>query len=182
MTGTSIGSIAEEVSACTRCGLCMGRRNAVPGMGGTESRILIVGEAPGRREDEEGRPFVGRAGEILSDLLHGAGISRESVYITNVVKCRPPGNRVPTISERDACSIHLAAEIEVVRPRIICIMGATAFRSLLDGNEIGRHRGTILKRDGIDYMVMYHPAAAIYNRRLLPTMKKDMERLAGIIQ
>ncbi len=172
--------IAGAVSGCTKCRLCESRTNAVPGKGGAASRIVFVGEAPGRSEDLRGEPFVGAAGKRLTEALECAGISRESVYITNIVKCRPPGNRVPTAGEEESCSAYLESEISLVDPRIICVMGNTAFKSLLDGDGITRHRGTLVKKDGRDYFVTIHPAATIYNRDLFPVLKQDMIKLAGL--
>jgi len=123
--------IKDEVTACLRCGLCSTRTNAVPGSGDVAAEIMFVGEAPGRREDMLGEPFVGAAGTRLSGALERAGLSRSKVYITNVVKCRPPDNRVPTATEREACSEYLRREIAAIRPRIICIMGNNAFGSVL---------------------------------------------------
>lgn len=176
-----IESIRRDVLGCTRCALCKTRTSAVPGAGDAGSRLMFVGEAPGRREDAAGEPFVGSAGRYLSDALEHAGIDRGSVYITNVVKCRPPDNRVPTDAEREQCAAHLRAEIRLVRPEIICVMGNTAFGSLLGGRNITRHRGRVFRRDGQDYFVTVHPAAAIYNRRLLGVLREDMRSLAGMI-
>lgn len=177
----SIEEVRREVTACTACALCSGRTNAVPGKGDARARIMLVGEAPGRREDELGEPFVGAAGQILDGALAGAGLSRGSVYITNTVKCRPPGNRVPTDAEREACSAYLAAEIALVSPRIVCIMGNTAYRSLLGGGgSITRDRGKTVRRDGVDYFLTVHPAAAIYNRGLVGALGEDMRALARI--
>lgn len=176
----SIGAVRDEVTRCTACALCAGRTNAVPGRGDAHARIMLVGEAPGRREDELGEPFVGAAGQILDGALSGAGLSRASVYITNTVKCRPPGNRAPTDAEREACSAYLAAEIALVAPRIVCIMGNTAYKSLLGGGSITRDRGKTVRRGGVDYFLTVHPAAVIYNRGLEGALGEDMRALARI--
>lgn len=181
MRRARLESIRTRVSACTKCTLCSTRKNAVPGRGSTESTVILVGEAPGRSEDEQGAPFVGRAGGILEAALDGAGIPAGSVYVTNVVKCRPPGNRRPTDGEVDACRPHLESEIAAIKPKIICVMGETALRSLLGLRGISMHRGTVIRKNGLDYFVTFHPAAAIYNRKLLPILGEDMKTLAGLI-
>ncbi|MDX1533121.1 MAG: uracil-DNA glycosylase [Nitrosopumilaceae archaeon] len=177
----SIQEIRKKVSACTKCELCETRTNAVPGKGDVNSKVIFVGEAPGRSEDKHGEPFVGSAGKKLTLALESAGISRDSVYITNVVKCRPPNNRVPTNAEREKCSSYLRSEIELIKPKIICVMGNTAFKSLLDGDNITKHRGKIIRKDEQDYFVTIHPAATIYNQELFPILKKDMKKLFKII-
>jgi len=176
----SIDEVRRAVTSCTACALCEGRTNAVPGRGDARARIMLVGEAPGRREDGLGEPFVGAAGQILDAALAGAGLSRDAVYITNTVKCRPPRNRVPTDAEREACSGYLAAEMALVAPRIVCIMGNTAYRSLLGGGGITRERGKTVRRGGVDYFLTVHPAAAIYNRALEGVLGEDMRALARI--
>ena len=177
----SIDAIRKNVITCTKCDLCKDRTNAVPGKGSKNSKIIFIGEAPGRSEDKVGEPFVGVAGKKLSIALEYAGISRDSVYITNVVKCRPPKNRIPKQEERDSCSQYLKSEIELIKPKIICIMGNTAYNSLLSGNNITKNRGKIVNRDGKQYFLTVHPAAAIYNQDLLEMLKKDMKKLVKII-
>ncbi len=131
-----------------------------------------------RSEDLQGKPFVGTAGQILSEALEYAGLKRVDIYITNVVKCRPPNNRQPLKEEQDACREHLLKELEIIRPKVICILGNTAFGSLLDGNSITKNRGKIINRDGNLYFVTVHPAAAIYNPDLRQVLKDDMKFLA----
>ncbi|ABK77231.1 uracil-DNA glycosylase [Cenarchaeum symbiosum A] len=181
MVDGPLGGIAARVSVCTRCGLCEGRTNAVPGTGPASARAILVGEAPGREEDLQGKPFVGGAGRVLDKELERAGIPRSTVYITNVVKCRPPKNRVPSDEERDACIEYLKEEISVINPRIVCILGATALRSLLGLGGITGIRGTIINQDNTDYLVSLHPAATMYRRDLLPAFRRDMKKLAGMI-
>jgi len=169
-----IGEIRSRVVRCENCGLHKTRTNSVPGKGSPGADIVFVGEAPGRSEDVRGEPFVGAAGRRLSAALEKAGISREEVYITNVVKCRPPGNRVPLQDERIACGDYLKGEIGIIKPKIICVMGNTAFRSLLGGSDIMRYRGTVFSKDGSLYFVSLHPAATIYNQRLVQTLERDI--------
>jgi DNA polymerase len=174
--------IRSQVISCTNCDLCKTRTNAVPGKGNPNAEIIFVGEAPGRTEDLKGEPFVGAAGKKLTEMLEKNGISRESVYITNVVKCRPPNNRVPTESERLACSEYLEKEIQLINPKIICIMGNTACNSILGQGEITKNRGKIIKKDGKTFFLTFHPAATIYNQELIPLMEKDLATLAEALQ
>ena len=180
MTG-KMDSIRAAVRECIRCSLCETRTNAVPGAGSGKLGVMFVGEAPGRSEDLRGRPFVGKAGKILTKALEDAGVSRESVYITNTVKCRPPQNRVPRQSERDACRAHLDAEISALEPTIICIMGNTAYGSILGGAGITDKRGRIIERDGRIYFPTIHPAAVIYNPDLAAVLAADIKKLFGVL-
>jgi len=166
------------VISCVNCSLSKSRTNAVPGNGNKNSDIIFVGEAPGRNEDLKGQPFVGTAGQILSEALAYAGFERENVYITNVVKCRPPDNRQPLTEERTACRPYLSEELEIMKPKIVCILGNTAYRSLLDGSEITKNRGKIVKSNGQLYFVTVHPAAVIYNPGLRQVLKDDFVLLA----
>ena len=152
----------------------------MPGRGPAPSGIMLVGEAPGRSEDLRGEPFVGAAGARLDEALEGAGLRRDSVYITNVVKCRPPGNRTPTEDENAACRAHLDAEMSIVRPSVVCVMGNTALGALLGMSGISKHRGTTVRRGGLDYFITVHPAATIYNRSMMPALRDDMRALAAM--
>ncbi len=181
MTFTSIRQIRNAVSSCTDCQLCVHRTNPVAGKGSPGADIILVGEAPGRNEDRLGEPFVGEAGKKLSIALQHANISRGSVYITNVVKCRPPGNRMPTPEEIGTCRQYLDFEIRLIRPKIVCIMGNTAYGSLLGGGNITKDRGKIIQRDGRRYFLTIHPAAAIYRPSLLDALKEDMVKLASVV-
>src|ERR1041385_6914386 len=132
----SLEKIEAEVRGCPLCKLSRTRKNAVPGEGQLSAKIMFIGEAPGRSEDEKGRPFVGTAGKILDNLLEKTGIERSQVFITNVVKCRPPNNRVPDDDEVVACRPYLERQIALIRPKVICILGRTAFSSVLGGRSI----------------------------------------------
>ncbi len=178
---TEIDDIRKDVISCTRCELSKTRTNAVPGSGSIEAEIVFIGEAPGRNEDLQGAPFVGSAGKILSEALEYAGFIRKDVYITNVVKCRPPNNRRPNKKEQESCGNHLQRELETVQPKIICILGNTAFGSLLGGNEITKNRGKIIKRNGQLYFVTVHPAAVIYNQDLRQVLKDDLKNLHNLL-
>jgi len=174
--------IRRNIIECTKCELCNTRKNSVPGKGNFQADIVFVGEAPGRNEDQKGEPFVGIAGQRLSLALQEVGISREEVYITNVVKCRPPNNRVPTIAERNICSEYLQKEISIIKPKIICILGNTAFNSILGGSEITKYRGKIVKKDNQIYFLTVHPAATIYNQELINVLNKDISKLFELIR
>ena len=180
VTAARLDDIRADVESCRRCGLCATRTNAVPGSGGCSADIMLVGEAPGRSEDARGEPFVGAAGTRLAGALARAGLARGDVYITNVVKCRPPDNRVPTADERQQCSEYLQAEIEAVNPRIICILGNTAFGSILGGSEITKNRGKTAFMNGRMYFVTIHPAATIYNQELRGTFDADIKAAVRI--
>lgn len=178
----SISDIRENVIVCTKCELCKTRTNAVPGKGNPSAKIVFIGEAPGRTEDMRGEPFVGSAGKKLSDALAKNGIARDSVYITNVVKCRPPNNRVPSQLERQACIPYLDAELDAIKPEIICILGNTASNSVLGQAEITKNRGKIIEKDGKKYFLTFHPAAIIYNQELSATFESDIATLAKLVQ
>ena len=178
----SLEKIQNNVISCTKCELCKTRKNAVPGKGNKNSEVVFIGEAPGRSEDIAGEPFVGAAGKKLSDALEYAGISRESVYITNVVKCRPPKNRVPSQAEKESCRNYLESEIALIKPKVICIMGNTAYQSILGGKNITKERGKFVKKDDKLYFLTVHPAAIIYNQKLMDSLKNDMKKLVNEIK
>jgi len=170
-------NIRQQVTKCTKCDLSKTRNRSVPGKGNFKADVIFVGEAPGKNEDVEGEPFIGIAGKKLSIALENAGITRNEVYITNIVKCRPPKNRVPTTTERNTCQNYLEKEIEIIKPKIICILGNTAFNSVLNGNEITKFRGKIARKNNQLYFLTIHPAATIYNQKLIKMLKKDMKKL-----
>lgn len=177
----AIDDLRKTVVSCTSCGLSKSRTNAVPGFGSIKTGVVFIGEAPGRTEDIQGMPFVGTAGKILSEALLYAGFTREDVYITNIVKCRPPDNRRPNKQEMDSCTGYLQKELEIIQPKIVCVLGNTAFSSLLNGNEITKNRGKIIKRNDQLYFVTIHPAAIIYNQGLRQVLKDDLKTLSGIL-
>lgn len=174
--------IKQQVIECTKCELSKTRNNSVAGKGNFKSDVIFVGEAPGKNEDLKGEPFIGIAGKKLSTALESVGITRDEVYITNIVKCRPPNNRVPTTNERETCKDYLKKEIEIIKPKIICILGNTAFGSLLDGKEITKYRGKIVRKDNQLYFLTVHPAATIYNQKLVDVLKNDIEKLFKLIK
>ena len=174
--------IKKQVTQCTKCELSETRNNSVPGKGNFKSDVIFVGEAPGKNEDMNGEPFIGIAGKKLTIALENAGITRDKVYITNIVKCRPPKNRVPTTDERNTCQNYLEKEIEIIKPKIICILGNTAFNSLLNGKEIIKFRGKVVRKNNQMYFLTIHPAATIYNQKLINILKKDMKKLFKVIE
>ena len=174
--------IKKQVTQCTKCELSETRNNSVPGKGNFRSDVIFVGEAPGKNEDMKGEPFIGIAGKKLSMALENAGITRDEVYITNIVKCRPPKNRVPTTDERNTCQNYLEKEIGIIKPIIICVLGNTVFKSLLDGKEIIKFRGKIVRKNNQLYFLTIHPAATIYNQKLINVLKRDMKKLFRLIK
>jgi DNA polymerase len=165
----SLDEIAGLVAACTRCRLCESRARTVPGEGPPGARLVVVGEGPGRVEDETGRPFVGPAGELLTKILAAMGCPREQVFICNVVKCRPPENRTPSYDEIEACAPYLFRQLELLKPSVILAMGGTAAQTLLDTKQsLGALRDKVHRFRGTPVIVTYHPAALLRN----PNWKK----------
>ena len=175
-------AIRKKVTECTKCDLCKTRTHSVPGKGNFNSDVIFVGEAPGKNEDLKGEPFVGVAGKKLLLALENAGVTRDEVYITNTVKCRPPKNRIPSVLEKETCQEYIQKEIEIIRPKIICVLGNTAFGSILGGNEITKFRGKVGRKDGQLYFITIHPAATIYNQGLIEVLKEDIKKLFEIIR
>ena len=160
----------RQVEECRLCPLCQHIRHKVPGQGDRQSPLMLIGEGPGQVEDEEGLAFVGPAGQLLTKMLEAIQLPRERVYICNVVKCRPPGNRVPTPEEAEACRIHLRMQTWLVRPQVIVLLGSTAAKNLLDPEfRITRERGKWIERKGVWILPTYHPSALLRD----PSKKKD---------
>jgi DNA polymerase len=160
----TLGAIATLVSGCTKCRLCEGRNHTVPGEGPDDARLVVVGEGPGQVEDDTGRPFVGRAGELLTKILAAIDLPRERVYICNVVKCRPPENRQPQFDEIAACLPYLHRQIEILKPKVILAMGNTAAQALLNAKQsLGSMRNHVHRFRGTPVIVTYHPAALLRN-------------------
>ncbi len=177
----SLDSIGQDILNCEECPLHSTRNRAVPGEGPSSAWIMLVGEAPGAREDREGRPFVGSAGKFLDRLLEAAELDRDSVFVTNVVKCRPPSNRDPRKGEISVCLKHLEAQMDFLRPRLVCILGRVALNSLLGKKTIGKWRGKPQIRKGVVYFPTIHPAACLYDPSKREVLMEDfhfMGRLA----
>ncbi|MGH7611533.1 MAG: uracil-DNA glycosylase family protein [Candidatus Dormibacteria bacterium] len=170
--------VADEVRSCTRCRLHGTRTQGVPGVGPASARLMAIGEAPGEREDLAGEPFVGAAGQLLTQLLEGIGLSRKDIFITNVLKSRPPNNRDPLPDEVAACAGYLDAQIEAIRPQVILLLGRHALQRVLPGAPgISRCHGRVLQQGERSYMPCYHPAAALYNGSLLQVLRQDFSSL-----
>ncbi|KPJ64182.1 hypothetical protein AMK68_02145 [candidate division KD3-62 bacterium DG_56] len=177
-----LAELDADIRSCTRCGLAAGRRRAVPGEGSPTSAVIFVGEAPGGAEDRLGRPFVGPAGQLLNELLTTIGLRRAEVYITNVVKCRPPGNRDPLLAEIEACQDYLLAQVATIMPRVICPLGRFALATMLsDTLSISRVHGTSYRREGMLYMPLYHPAAALHNEQIREPLFEDFAKLGRLL-
>lgn len=174
-------TIAAEIHECTSCELCQGRTRAVPGVGPATAKVLLVGEGPGWHEDQQGLPFVGNSGKYLSELLIKAGLSRDEVFITNVVKCRPPGNRDPLPDEIAACARFLDRQIAALDPWVVITLGRFSMSRWFPGERISKIHGT-QKRIGNRVVIpMYHPAAALHQGSLRPTIEEDFARLPKVL-
>ena len=168
----------RQVEACRLCPLCQRIRHKVPGQGDRNAPLMLIGEGPGQMEDEEGLAFVGPAGQLLTKMLEAISLPRDRVYICNVVKCRPPGNRVPTPEEAEACRIHLRMQTWLVRPKVIVLLGSTAARSVLDPEvRITRERGKWTVRKGVWIMPTYHPSALLRDPAKKREAWEDMKSL-----
>ncbi len=177
-----LAQIADEVRVCTRCALANRRTLAVPGEGNVLSDVLLVGEGPGAREDATGRPFVGPAGQLLSELLHAIGWQREDVFITNVVKCRPPGNRDPEPVEVATCAAYLEAQERALEPAVVVTLGRHSLQRYLPGARIGAIHGALRRSyTGQHIFPMYHPAAALHQASLRETLFRDIRGLPAAL-
>ncbi len=171
-----------EVRACVKCGLHATRTQAVPGVGPCPADIMIVGEAPGFNEDRQGEPFVGAAGHLLDTLLARIGLGRSDVYITNVLKCRPPQNRDPMPNEVESCSPYLARQLALIKPKVVLILGRHALERLLPGQgSISRVHGSLVRRGDVAYVPLYHPAAALHNGALVADLEQDFDRVKAYL-
>lgn len=182
MSLLNLKDLIDTCMSCQKCGLANGRQNVVFGEGNLRARIMFIGEGPGADEDTQGRPFVGRAGKLLDKMLNDVGLKREEVYIANVVKCRPPGNRVPTQEEAEACLPYLRNQVAIVRPRIIVCLGATAMTYCIDRTlkSIGPVRGKWFDRKGCKMMATYHPAALLRDPRKLDVVMDDFRSMKNL--
>ncbi len=171
------------ISRCSLCGLAQSRKNAVPGEGDFHASLMLVGEAPGRNEDLAGRPFVGAAGIFLDELLSSIGVDRKKVFITNIVKCRPPMNRPPRVNEVNACKPYLEQQMMQIGSRIVCLMGNNAIKGVLGkGHALSEMHGRLLQNEGEQkFFLTYHPAAALYVNELKQVMMNDFRELSKIL-
>ena len=173
--------LVREVLACTLCSLSQKRTRAVPGEGSRTADIVFIGEGPGYYEDQEGRPFVGPAGKLLDQLLVSVGLKREDVYITNMVKCRPPNNRDPLPGEIKACKPYLDRQLDMIAPKIVVTLGRYSFSRFFPTESIGKARGKLRRWKGLSIYPMYHPAAALRNSSLRAALERDFERLPSLL-
>ncbi len=176
-----LSEIAAEVRVCTLCELSQSRTNAVPGAGPEDADVFFIGEAPGRHEDEKGLPFVGASGQFLTQLIRRAGFEREEVFITNVVKCRPPGNRDPMPDEMAACAPYLDRQIAAIDPLVIVTLGRFSMSRYFPNERISRIHGQPKKFGRRTVVPMYHPAAALHQNALRGAIEEDFDQLGKII-
>ena len=178
----SLETLHAEIRACVKCSLHATRTQAVPGVGPCPADIMIVGEAPGFNEDRQGEPFVGAAGKLLDTLLGRIGLGRSDVYITNVLKCRPPQNRDPMPNEVESCSPYLARQLSLIKPKVVLILGRHALERLLPGQgSISRIHGSLVRRGDVAYVPLYHPAAALHNGALVADLERDFDSVKAYL-
>jgi uracil-DNA glycosylase len=178
---SELSDLAQLILRCPDCRLCETRTNAVPGEGPEDARIMFIGEGPGFNEDRQGRPFIGAAGKFLDQLLGAAGMKRADVYITNIVKCRPPNNRDPMPDEIEACSKWLDRQIELIKPEVIVTLGRHSMNRFIPGATISRIHGDPRVVDGITVVPMFHPAAALHQERYRSLIVADFQKLPAIL-
>ena len=179
---TEYADLVQQISTCTRCSLSEGRTQSVPGQGNLNSDIMFIGEGPGFHEDRQGIPFVGPAGNLLNQMLASIGLAREDVYITNMVKCRPPNNRDPFPVEIRSCAPYLDRQIEMIQPKVIVALGRYSFAKFFPNESISRARGKPRDWNGLVVYPMYHPAAALHNPGLRPAIERDFAMLPNLIR
>lgn len=178
-----LAAVAHEASACRRCPLHRMRTNVVVGEGSPAARLVFVGEAPGHDEDLQGRPFVGRAGQLLTKMIEAMGLTRDEVYIANILKDRPPGNRTPLPEEVAACLPFVAEQLDIIRPRVICALGAVAAHALLSTiASMGSLRGRFHQYHGIPLMPTYHPAYLLRNPDAKRVVWEDLKQVRDLLR
>jgi uracil-DNA glycosylase family 4 len=178
---SALAQLCEEIIACRGCELAEYRTKVVPGEGAEDADLLFIGEAPGWHEDQQGRPFIGPAGQFLDQLLASIGLRREEVYIANVIKCRPPQNRDPLPAEIQNCSKWLDRQIEIIQPQMVITLGRYSLARYFPNESIGKIHGKPRKSEGVIYYPMYHPAAALHQGSLRRTIETDMLRIPQIL-
>lgn len=178
----ALAQIVTEVAVCQKCALYHSRKKSVPGEGPAQSEIMFIGEGPGFHENEQGRPFVGAAGNFLNELLAQAGMKREDVWIGNVVKCRPPGNRDPQPEELSACNEYLERQIAAINPKIIITLGRYSMAKFMPGAKISAVHGQMRRIGNRFVIAMFHPAAALHQASLKPAILKDFSQLPGLLE
>jgi len=178
---STLTELYEEIAGCQRCILAQSRKNPVPGEGPQNAQVLFIGEGPGFHEDQQGRPFVGAAGHFLEELLAEIGLTREDVYICNVIKCRPPQNRDPLPEEIEACKPFLDRQIEIISPQMVVTLGRFSMERYFPGAKISQVHGQPRKIGGIIYYPMYHPAAALHQPKWRQVVQDDMSKIPQIL-
>ena len=173
---------AARIRECRDCPLGQSRTNAVPGEGPADARVMLIAEGPGKNEDKQGRPFVGKAGEFLDDLLALAGLGRDEVYITNMIKCQAPGNRDPELGEIEACDKHLERQMEIINPEIIVTLGRFSLAKFLPGESIGKAGGRLQKKNGRCVFPVMHPAAGLRRNEFRDKIVEDFELIPEVIR
>jgi len=179
---SALTELNQEIALCQHCEIARSRTRVVPGEGAEDADILFIGEAPGWHEDQQGRPFVGAAGKFLDELLDSINLTREQVYIANVIKCRPPGNRDPQPEEIGNCRKWLDRQLEIIKPRVIVTLGRYSMAMFFQGKTISKIHGLAQKKDGVTYFPMYHPAAALHQQSLRQTILQDMLKIPSLLQ
>jgi DNA polymerase len=178
---SALTELYQQIAQCFKCEIAKLRCKVVPGEGAENAAIMLIGEAPGWHEDQQGRPFVGPAGQFLDRLLASINLDRRKVYIANVIKCRPPDNRDPLPTEIQNCRQWLDKQIEIISPRMIVTLGRYSMARYFPGKSISKIHGTAQKRDGIIYYAMYHPAAALHQQSLKQAIETDMLKIPKIL-
>ncbi len=173
--------VAVEVSTCSKCKLCKGRTRAVPGEGNPNAKIMFIGEGPGYHEDQQGRPFVGPAGQFLEELLGSINLKRSDVFIANVVKCRPPQNRDPEPDEMAACNDYLDRQIAAIKPSVVVTLGRYSMSKFFGGEKISAIHGRARKKDGFICIAMYHPAAGLHQASLKDVIREDFKKIPVVM-
>lgn len=177
----TLEEISELIIDCRNCKLSTTRTHAVPGIGSKKAKIIFIGEAPGKKEDERGEPFIGAAGKYLNQLLEIAGLERKNVFITNIVKCRPPKNRDPLLHEIEACSQYLTDQISVINPMVLVTLGNYSLKHWLPNESISNIHGNLVELNNLSLFPMYHPAAALYRGNLRQIIEDDYKTLGQYI-
>jgi uracil-DNA glycosylase len=179
---SELTDLAPQIEACRRCEISFSRTKAVPGEGAENARIMFIGEAPGGHEDQQGRPFVGPAGQFLDHLIASIGLKREQVYIANIIKCRPPANREPLPTEILNCAPWLDRQIKLIHPKMIVTLGRFSMEKFFPGKTISKLHGTWQKNGDTIYFAMYHPAAALHQGNLRQTIENDMLKIPALLE
>jgi len=168
----------KEIGKCKKCPLWETRKNVVPGEGKANAKIMVLGQAPGAEEDKTGRPFIGRAGKFLTQLLNIAGLERENVFITSPVKCFPPKNRKPSKEEIKFCRPYLEKQIKIMSPKKFILLGEVAFSIFFSGEKLKDYRGKVIRKNGREYFIVYHPAAGIRFQKFKKILEKDFKKIS----